>query len=124
MNAPTLIENVEHYISIHTNALAKLNRQQADRLSQGGDVILDYSQIANRISAQARALIAADLRRVLDTVSREGVSERAEAVRRYLTQSLAWVRTPSSTSAVSNAMDAELNDQRIDLARLLGVIGR
>jgi len=123
MNDITLIENVQHYISWNMNALAKLNRQQAARL-EGPEVILDYSQIANRIAAQAKAQIAYDLKRVLDAHGREGAAEVAARIRAYVLQSIAWVRTPTSTSAISNAMDAEMNDQRIDLARQLGVIGR
>lgn len=124
MNDQTLIENVDHYIERHTKALAALNAQQADRLSQGGDVLLDWSQIRNRMSAQARASIAADLRQVIERERADDPTAEdvhADALRRYVRRSMRWVRTPSSTDAVSNAMDALMNDHRLELAGDLGL---
>lgn len=125
MNNQTLIENAHHYATTKTKRLTDLNRQQADRLSQGGDVLLDWSQMRRRATAQAKAMIAADLQNVLDRVTRDDPTAEdviADAVRKYVMRSLTWIRTPSSTDAMSNVMDAILNDARLDLARELCII--
>lgn len=124
MNDQTLIENADYYAKRHREALAALNAQQADRLSQGGDVTLDWSQMRNRVIAQAKASIAADLESILARVRRDdptATDEHARILRSYLKRSLHWVRTPSSTDAMSNVMDGILNDERVDLARELGI---